>query len=161
MIIKQADLFWGMDSDFVTELMDIATKETHEAGTVLFSEGDPANRFYVLLRGRVRIDIGEDEQFFYSVCHAGEAFGWSGLIERERYASSGTCMEQTILLFFDVKDIQRLAEDNPVNGMMFYKKLASLLGERLLSVYHMDYLRLHEPKRESYGTGQMVASDTL
>jgi CRP-like cAMP-binding protein len=161
MIIKQADLFWGMDQDFIRSLMDVSTKESHEKGDILFNEGNPANRFYVMLRGRVEVDIGDDHLITYSVNHAGEAFGWSGLLERERYASSGTCLEHTTLLSFDVKDIQRLCEDNPVNGMMLYKKLAGLLGDRLIANYHMDDLRLHEETGKSYGSGQMVMSDAL
>ena len=161
MFIKQADLFWGMDHDFVNELIQVSEKETHKPGTVLFYEGEPARRFYILLKGRVRIDIGDDQQFFYIVSHGGEAFGWSGLLDMERYVSTGTCLDQTILLKFDTSDIQRLAEDNPVNGMMFYKKLSFILGNLLQNSYHMDYLRLHDPMRESFGTGQMVASEAL
>lgn len=161
MIIKQADLFWGMDTDFISGLMDVSSKETHDNGSVLFSEGNPANRFYVMLRGRVRVDIGEDQLISYTVGHAGEAFGWSGLLERERFASSATCLEPTILLSFDVNDIQRLCEDNPVNGMILYKKLAGILGDRLITSYHMDDLRLHEQFGETYGSGQMVAPDPV
>ena len=161
MIINQADLFWGMDSDFIQSLMNVSTKETHDKGDVLFSEGSPAQRFYVLLRGRVNVDIGEDHLISYDVHHAGEAFGWSGLLERERYASTGTCTEPTILLSFDVKDIMRLCEDNPVNGMMLYRKMAALLGDRLITSYHMDDLRLHEESSQTYGSGQMVVPDAL
>ncbi len=157
MIIKQADIFWGMDTDFISGLMDVSSKESHDRGSVLFTEGGPANRFYVLLKGRVRVDIGEEHLMSYTVAHAGEAFGWSGLLERERFASSATCLEPAILLSFDVKDIQRLCEDNPVNGMMLYKKLAATLGERLITSTHMDELRLHDPVGETYGSGQMVA----
>lgn len=161
MIIKQADLFWGMDTDFISGLMNVASKETHDDGSVLFSEGNPATRFYVMLRGRVRVDIGDDHLISYTVGHAGEAFGWSGLLERERFASTATCLEPTILLSFDVKDIQRLCEDNPVNGMMLYKKLAGILGDRLITSYHQDDLRLHQEYGETYGSGQMVNSKPL
>jgi CRP-like cAMP-binding protein len=161
MLIKQADLFWDMDKDFITDLMKLAVKETHDAGSVLFKEGESAVWFFIMLKGRVRIDIGEDQQFFYIVSHAGEGFGWAGLIEMEKYGSSGTCLENTTLLKFDVRDIQHLVEDNPVNGMVFYKKLGFILGNHLLHSYHMDYFRLHEPNRESFGTGQMVLTDEM
>ncbi|GAB6096055.1 hypothetical protein JCM14469_23080 [Desulfatiferula olefinivorans] len=159
MFIKQADLFWGMDNDFIAELMDVAVKETHEAGHVLSNEGDPAQWFFVLLKGRVRIDIGRDEQLVYIVSHAGEAFGWSSLLERDRYSSRAQCMEQTTLLKFDARDIQRLAEDNPVNGMLLYKKLAAMLGNRLITSYQGIYENLHDTARETYGSGQMIESE--
>ncbi|MBU1169011.1 MAG: cyclic nucleotide-binding domain-containing protein [Proteobacteria bacterium] len=159
MFIKQADLFWGMDKDFISELMDVSVKETHEKGHILFTEGDPALRFYVLLKGCVKIDIGEGEQVVYIVRHGGEAFGWSGLLDRDTYSSTAQCMDKTILLRFEAMDIQRLAEDNPVNGMMFYKKLATMLGIRLIASYKGIYDGLHDSKRESFGTGQMIMSE--
>lgn len=159
MFIKQADLFWGMDKDFIAELMDVSIKETHEKGHILFSEGDPAKWFFVLVKGRVRIDIGDGEQLVYIVSHGGEAFGWSGLLDRETYSSSAQCMEQTVLFTFDAKDIQRLAEDNPINGMMLYKKLAAMLGNRLITSYKGIYEGLHDSARESFGTGQMIMSE--
>lgn len=160
MFIKQADLFWGMDKDFISELMAVSAKETYEKGHMLFSEGDPAKWFFVHLKGRVRLVIGEDEQLVHIVSHAGESFGWSGILEREIYSSSAQCMEKTTLLKFAVEDIQRLAEDNPVNGMMFYKKLAAMLGNRLIASYRGIYADLHDPNRESYGTGQMIMPET-
>jgi CRP-like cAMP-binding protein len=159
MFIKQADLFWGMDKDFITELMAVSVKETHEKGHLLFSEGTPAKGYYVLLKGRVRLDIGEGEQLVYIVNHGGESFGWSGMLGRKLYSSSATCMDKTVLLRFDSLDIQRLAEDNPVNGMMLYKKLATMLGNRLIASYRGIYTDLHDPDRASFGTGQMIMSE--
>lgn len=160
MFIKQADLFWGLDKDFINELMDVGKKETHKKGTALFREGESANHFYVLLKGRVRLKIGEDDQFVYVVSHAGEAFGWSSLVGRDLYSSSGECIEDTSLLIFESDSVQRLAEDNPVNGMALYKKLAGVLGNRLINSYNMDYFRLHVKAKESYGSGQMVDSES-
>lgn len=160
MFIKQADLFWGMDKDFIAELMELSAKETHEKGHMLFDEGDKAQWFFVLLKGRIKLVIGHDEQLVYIVSHAGEAFGWSGILEREAYSSSAECMETTTLLKFAVEDIQRLAEDNPVNGMMLYKKLAAMLGNRLITSYQGVYEGLHDTNRESYGSGQMIMQDT-
>lgn len=160
MFIKQADLFWGMDNDFIAELMKVSQKETHDKGQMLFKEGDPTKWFFVMLKGRVRLEIGEDEQLVHIVSHAGESFGWSGLLERENYSSTAECMEKTALLKFAVDDIQRLAEDNPVNGMMFYKKLAAMLGHRLITSYQGVYEGLHDTNRETYGSGQMIMPET-
>lgn len=159
MFIKQADLFWGMDHDFINELMTVSAKETYAKGHTLFTEGDPAKWFFVLLKGRVRIDIGSNEQLVYIVSHGGESFGWSGILERESYSSTAVCMEETVLLRFDVLDIQRLAEDNTVNGMMFYKKLAAMLGNRLIASYQGTYHDLHDSDRLSFGSGQMILSE--
>ncbi len=54
MFIQQADLFRGMNKDFVKKVFDITSKESLNQGDVLFREGDHARHFYILLKGRAR-----------------------------------------------------------------------------------------------------------
>lgn len=137
MYIQQSDLFWGMNRDFVKEVMDIAEKESYQNGEILFREGDPAANFYILIKGRVRLTIGETGQMVYTVDNAGEAFGWSSLIERDVYSASGECKQETILQKFDSRALLNLLEEDPVNGLIFIKRLAGLIGNRLIWSYKM------------------------
>lgn len=135
MYIQQSELFWGMNRDFVKEVMNIAEKESYQKGTFLFREGDPAINFYILIKGRVKLTIGETGQMVYTVDRAGEAFGWSSLIERDVYSASGECKQETILQKFDSRALLNLLEEDPVNGLIFIKRLAGLIGNRLLWSY--------------------------
>jgi CRP/FNR family transcriptional regulator len=137
MYIQQSDLFWGMNRDFVKEVMNIAEKESYQKGDLLFREGDPAANFYILIKGRVQLTIGETGQMVYTVDRAGEAFGWSSLIERDVYSASGECKQETILQKFDSRALLNFLEDDPVNGLIFIKRLAGLIGNRLLWSYKM------------------------
>jgi CRP-like cAMP-binding protein len=65
MYLKQGDLFWGMDTDFVKEAMDATTKEHLEEGQVVFREGDPAESFYILVKGRIKLTLGEKSREVY------------------------------------------------------------------------------------------------
>jgi CRP-like cAMP-binding protein len=135
MYIQQSDLFWGMNRDFVKEVMNIAEKESYQKETFLFREGDPAINFYILIKGRVKLTIGETGQMVYTVDSGGEAFGWSSLIERDVYSASGECKQETILQKFDSRALLNLLEEDPVNGLIFIKRLAGLIGNRLLWSY--------------------------
>jgi CRP-like cAMP-binding protein len=137
MYIQQADLFWGMNRDFVKEVMNIAEKESYQKGDFLFREGDPAANFYILIKGQVKLAIGETGQMVYTVDRAGEAFGWSSLIERDVYSATGECIEETMLQKFDSRALQKIMEKDPVNGLIFIKRLAGLIGKRLLWSYKM------------------------
>ena len=101
MYVKQADFFWGTSQIFVNEVMKISKKESWEKGYFLFHKGNPANRFYILLKGRVRLSIGKAGQVVYIVSRAGEAFGWSSLIGRNSYSASAECREPVDLITFD------------------------------------------------------------
>ncbi|RZB38218.1 MAG: hypothetical protein SRB2_00564 [Desulfobacteraceae bacterium Eth-SRB2] len=59
MYIQQSDLFWGYEKrSFVKEVMNIGEKERILSQRRLsLSEGDPAVRFYILIKGRVKLAI--------------------------------------------------------------------------------------------------------
>ncbi|MBW2468518.1 MAG: cyclic nucleotide-binding domain-containing protein [Deltaproteobacteria bacterium] len=135
MYIKMSDFFMGMGKQFTVEVLDIAEKLFKNEGDVLFHEGEPARHFFVLLKGRVKLSLGETGPVVYMVRHPGEIIGWSGLIGRDRYSASGECMEETNLLKFDRNDFLEILKKYPENEALLFKRLAEMLGNRLLELY--------------------------
>jgi len=158
MYLKQKDIFWDMNKDFVKKIMDIAVTETHKEGEWLFREGDPANYFYILLKGRIKLSLGETGHIVYIVSNAGEAFGWSSLIGRESFSASAECMIPTKVLNWDKEKLQKVLEKDPFNSLLLYKRLAELLGSRLLKSYTIIASLSPAEISPSYGTGQVMAS---
>jgi CRP-like cAMP-binding protein len=158
MYLKQKDIFWEMDKDFVKEIMDMAETETHQEGDWLFREGDPANSFYTLLKGRIKLRLGETGHIVYVVSNAGEAFGWSSLIGRDSFSASAECMAESKLLKWDKEKLQEVLKKDPANSLLFYKRLAELLGNRLLQSYTIISSVSPAETHPSYGTGQVLAS---
>ena len=135
MYIKMSDFFMGMGRDFTMEVLDRADKLSQQEKEVLFREGDPARHFYVLLKGRVKLSLGDTGPVVYMVRQPGEIIGWSGLIGRGTYTASGECMEATNLLKFDRDVFLRILNKYPKNEALLYKRLAEMLGNRLLELY--------------------------
>jgi CRP-like cAMP-binding protein len=135
MYIKQSELLKGTSMDFVKKFMDISQMISHEKGDMLFRENDPAQYFYVLLNGRVKLGVGQSEEMVYDVRKNGEAFGWSSLIGRDDYSASAECIEPAKLLKTDSKELQKILEADPANGIIFLKQLAATLGNRLIESY--------------------------
>ncbi len=151
MYFKQADIFWGMDRDFVKKIMDIGEKESCRGGDFLFQTGDPARYFYILLKGAVKLRREEIGQTVYTASHAGEAFGWSSLIGRENYSASAMCTGPASLLKFDRDVLLKRIEDDPPSGMLFFRGLAGVLGNRLLNSYTMMSAYSHSRMPPSQG----------
>ncbi len=135
MYIKQSELLMGTSMDFIKKFMDMSQMVSHEKGDVLFREKDPALYFYVLLNGRVKLGVGESEQMVYDVRQNGEAFGWSSLIGRDSYSASAVCIEATKLLKTNSEKLRKELDNDPANGIVFFKQLAATLGNRLLETY--------------------------
>jgi len=156
MYLKQKDIFWAMSKGFVKEIMNIAETETHKAGKLLFQEGDPANQFYVLLKGRVKLVLGKTGHVVYIISNAGEAFGWSSLIGRASYSAAAECLTSTKLLRLDKEKLQKIIDKDTANGMRLFKRLAEVLGNRLLQSYAMISSATIAEASASFGTGQVI-----
>ena len=158
MYLKQSDIFWGTDKEFMKQIMDISIRESHKQGDFLFREGDQADSFYTLIKGRIRLSIGETGQTVYAVSHAGEAFGWSSLIGRDVYTASAECIESTTLMKIENEKLLKILKDDPSNGLILFKQLAGTLGNRLLQMYDIISTSSEKDFSVSYGSRQVVES---
>jgi len=135
MQLQQGDLFWGMDKGFVKDAMDLATRVALAEGDYLFYQGDRAADFYILLTGRVKLVLGKSDKVVYMARQAGELIGWSSLTEREAYSASGQCVEPASLLKIDSARFLDLLTAAPANGLTLFKRIATMLGNRMLELY--------------------------
>ncbi len=135
MYLKQGDLFWGMDTDFVKEAMAATTKENLEEGQVVFREGDPAESFYILVKGRIKLTLGEKSREVYVAYQPGEIIGWSSLIGRETLSATARCLEPTILSKVDRQRFLDILGRYPSEGATLFQRVATMLGNRLVNLY--------------------------
>jgi CRP-like cAMP-binding protein len=152
MQMYQKDLLWDLDKAFVEKIINIAEKESHQKGDVLFREGDDASHFYILTKGHVRLNTGKTGSSVYIINHPGEVFGWSSVVGMEKYSATAECVEATSLSKINGRELAALLDKDPANGMIFFKKISGALGNRLLHIYQFV-----SPAEDavSYGTGQV------
>jgi len=135
MHLTLGDFIMGMGREFATEAMDISEKLSLDPANILFNAGDSAGHFYVLLKGQVRLSLGKTGPVVYQARHPGEIIGWSCLIGRQTYSASAECTEPTNLLRFDRESFLKILTKNPANEALLFKRLAEMLGNRLLELY--------------------------
>jgi len=158
MFIKQSELFWSLSHEFVKKVMDNSEKESFDAGHFIFSAGDSAIYFYTLIKGCVKLRVGKSGISVFIVNHAGEAFGWSSLVARDAYSTSAECMEPTTVIKVDRAVFGEILTEYPNDGLVFMKRLAALLGQRLLWSYEMVSSSMKAADIRSSGTGQLLES---
>jgi CRP-like cAMP-binding protein len=158
MYIKQSDLLKGLSKDFVKQVMEIAEKETHKGGYILFKEGDRAKQIYILLKGRVSLTMGEASHTVYTVDQPGEVFGWSSLVGRKGFSTTAECKEPTKLLKISVQKLEKLFKEDRASEIIFLRQLAAGLGSRLIQSYKMISNKAQADLSLSYGTGQVQES---
>lgn len=160
MYFKQGDIFWGMNREIVDEIMKVGINESYNTGAILFRTGDSADHFYIITKGQIKLSIGDAGHVVYIVNKAGEAFGWSSLIGREEYSATAKCLSPTKLIKLNGEKLQEILENDSDNGMIFFKRLSMVLGNRLLQSYEMISSATQAETSSSFGTGQVLASET-
>jgi len=134
MHIDQADLFEGMDREFIHGVMSLAAKEHHAKGDFIFHGGDKAKFFYLLIEGCVKISLRDDDLSVYTISNPGEAFGLSSILDRNYYFASASCLAPTQLFKIEGNILNQLLQKHP-SGSVFYKRMLDKLGQRLVECY--------------------------
>jgi CRP/FNR family transcriptional regulator, dissimilatory nitrate respiration regulator len=135
MIIQKADLFKDLSPEIVNEISKIMIEESYEPGTLIFEAGAPAQHFYILVGGMVRLFIGKKSEISYTVNMEGEAFGWTGLVDRPAYTATAECGVASKVMKIENQSLYKIFEKDRAGGMMFYKRLAGAVVQRLIHNY--------------------------
>lgn len=135
MFIPKIDLFKDLRQEAIDDISKIAVEESYDKDTVLFSPGQPAHHFYILVDGKVRLGIGKEAKMNYVVARLGEAFGWSSLVDREAYSAEAQCVEPSRCLKIEKELLERVFDAHERSGRKFYKRLAAELGQRLIDLH--------------------------
>lgn len=93
-------LFSGLKRDTVLALLDGAIAINHPDGGLLFSQGDSADRFFVVLAGRVNLLALTDggEQSIIEVINPGETFAEAAIFASGRFPLTAEMAAATRLL---------------------------------------------------------------
>jgi CRP/FNR family cyclic AMP-dependent transcriptional regulator len=110
--------------DTIRSLVPYMDTETHTAGDVLFRKGDPADRLFVVERGRVRFpEIGK-------VVSGGEVFGEVGVFAPENVRTlSAVCEDDCRLHTITGEKALELSYQNPRFGLFLIRLVAGLVVE--------------------------------
>lgn len=158
MYIKQSELLWGLDNHFIKEFIDSGMKKTYPEGYKLFNAGDPAEFFFILIRGSIRLSVGKENKTTYIVEHGGEAFGWSGLVDMPKYSATAECAKESMVMIFAKDFVQSVVDVDPENGMRFYRRLARMLGKRLIHSYGIEMDGVTDDLHYSFETEEIPES---
>jgi len=113
-LIADIPLFEGLPEDQVKEMAAIALDKRFHRGRTVFSEGEPANGFYVVISGRVKIfKLSPDgkEQILH-IFGPGEPFGEVPVFEGKRFPAHATALEDSSVCYFPRTAFVSLLEKN-------------------------------------------------
>jgi CRP-like cAMP-binding protein len=133
--LAKVTLFAGLTTPALELISRIATEETHALGTKIFQHGDPGDKLYIIMDGKIRISrevpgMGEEA---LAVLGPGAVFGEMALLDEAPRSADARVHERCRLL--------ALPKDAFDDLLFLHKELAY---EVLWSVVRMLTQRLRE-----------------
>jgi CRP-like cAMP-binding protein len=104
-----------------------------KAGEVLFSFGNTADRFYLVIAGEITVEVPALEGPALELQHLGPGavVGWSWLIAPRKWNFQARARSAASLLEFDGDAVLAECERNPQFGYEILKRFSALMSERL------------------------------
>jgi len=132
-LISQVPLFQELDPLELGEVAEICLKEKFEDGEVIFKEGNPGDKLYIILKGEVEIfkELGEGKEEILARLRPGEYFGEMSLIDDAPRSAGARAKGEVVALTISKPDFEILLKANDSFASKIYKFFVRTLSQRL------------------------------
>jgi signal transduction histidine kinase len=128
--LKKVPLFSDLADDDLNRICSIAKEETLPAGSLLFTEGDPGNKAYVIMEGEVEIFKQSGEgKISIATRNQGDVIGEMSLLNQAPRFASGQTRTVSKLISISHESLDGLLNTSPTAA----KVMLSTITERLRS----------------------------
>ena len=134
--IRDVRILEGLTDSDMAALAAIAERQQVRRGERLFVRGEVAERFYIVEDGGFALTVvlralDDDVETAVEELGAGEAFGWSALVEPYRSIYSGYCTSDGTVVSFPGAALEALMATEPGLGFRLSINLQRLIGARV------------------------------
>lgn len=139
--VRQVPLFAGLEDETLALLTGGATERCYRRGALLFRKGEPADRFYVVLDGWVKLfrESPDGNECMVGLFTRGESFAEAAMFDRLGFPVNSAVAEDARLLVFTADHFLTTLERN--HGLAL-NMLANLSGMLRYLVRQLDQLTL-------------------
>ena len=133
--LKKIPWFRELEEKHLRKITGISHLRHAKKGEVFFHEGDKQDYIYVVVDGRVALDIHVPTQGkvrFYTV-EEWDVFGWSSVtpIIHQRTAGAMAVIDSTVIAV-DAEKMRELCDEDHDLGYVFMRRMANVVASRLM-----------------------------
>ena len=133
-LLRRFPFFAGFTDKQLKELAMAGQENTLAKDETLATEGQTADKFYILVDGQVEISVDTDEtgttRVPLSTLTAGEPIGWSALVEPHIFTSTVRATRPCKYIAFEGRALQDMEKDHHFCSLLL-KKLVQVVSRRL------------------------------
>ena len=136
--LQKFEVFKELSVEQLKPIADLAEVKKFAEGEAIFEEGKEATHFFVLVKGKVRIQVqltSSPESIAVAVLsQPGQLIGWSGMVPNQSYTAAGICLEDTELLAFEGQPLMRILEEDCDTGFKVFRKISEVISGRVRNI---------------------------
>ena len=128
-VVRQAPLFAALDDEAAAALKATMTSREVSRGEVLFTEGDPGDRLYIIVDGKIKLGraSGDGRENLLAILGPGEMFGERSLFDPGPRNATATAVADTSLLGVGSDDLATWLNGRPDVARQLLRSLARRL----------------------------------
>lgn len=143
-IIREYNVFNNLSQEQVEVMSGCGQNVVFDADTLICEADQPANRFYLLRRGKIAIDLYAPARGKVPIqtLQAGDVLGWSWIFPPYRWQFDARSIDDVGAIAFDGACLRGKCDADPALGYALMKCFAEVLAQRsrnarfqLLDVY--------------------------
>ena len=130
-MLRNVPLFAVLDEVQLDALSAVVSRRTFPKNRVVLQAGDPTDSLYIVITGRTRVQMADDEgkEVILAVLGPGDFFGEMGLIDDEPRAASVLTTEPCDFVVITKNDFNALLKNNFEIAMVIMRGLVKRLRE--------------------------------
>jgi CRP/FNR family cyclic AMP-dependent transcriptional regulator len=132
-ILAEHPFLKGLESHHVQLIVGCASNMRFDAGQFILREGEEANQFYIIRKGKVALEVFSPEQgsIIIDTLVDGEVLGWSWLIPPYYWRFDARAVDLTRVIALDGKCLRTKCEEDHHLAYELLKRFAAIMEQRL------------------------------
>ncbi len=151
--LKKIPWFQSLAPEHLRKISEITHLRRVEAGEILFREGDAEDYLYIVIEGRVALDIfvpHRGKVRIYTV-EPWDVFGWSSVVPIVRKRTAGAvAVVSGLVAGIDSERLRHACEEDHDLGYLVMRRLTNIIASRLL-VTRLQLLDMLASPEEKHG----------
>jgi CRP-like cAMP-binding protein len=144
-LLREHPFTKGFWPEHIERLAGMASAVPFCSGELIFHEGDRSSLFYLLISGRVALEIVDPGRpVRVGTLYAGEVLGWSSLTDTEEKQFQARATEEVYALAFDGARLRHACEEDYAFGFALMRAVLGVMAARLHTV-RADLLEVYKP----------------
>jgi len=137
-VLKECAVFQMLTNEDLEKVSRLVVHREHDAGAVVFRQGDPADDLVVLQEGKVALQMQlsvappqMNRNVTVDIVTNNDVLGWSAIVEPHVYTLTAVCLQKVKVLAINGVRLRSLLQENHEISHQVSTKLIRVVAARL------------------------------